>query len=156
MTTLVCFWFHSLLLPWWHFIPKYKICPLRLAKGGPWNAVCPTTTIALSLIAYSYSRIIPSGCAAKPLSTLAGITAGWRSSWCVPSNWCNFDLRKEIEGFISSYVMTQKYISVLFLPSEAVCCPIVSPCKCASASCNPMNIHWHSVQGPGEQEPAGD
>lgn len=32
-------------------IKKYIICPLRLAKGGPWNAVCPTT-MALSLIAY--------------------------------------------------------------------------------------------------------
>lgn len=33
---------------------------------------------------------------------------------CVPSNWCNFDLTKEIEGFITTYVMTQKYISALF------------------------------------------
>lgn len=33
---------------------------------------------------------------------------------CVPSNWCNFDLRKEIEGFIATYVMTQKYNGALF------------------------------------------
>lgn len=33
---------------------------------------------------------------------------------CVPSNWCNFDLTKEIEGFITTYVMTEKYISALF------------------------------------------
>lgn len=32
-------------------IKEYIICPLRLAKGRPWNAVCPTT-MALSLIAY--------------------------------------------------------------------------------------------------------
>lgn len=60
---------------------------------------------------------------------------------CVPSNRCNFDLRKEIEGFITTYVMTQKYNSALFLSSEAVCCPIVSSCKCASASCNPVYLH---------------
>ncbi len=33
---------------------------------------------------------------------------------CVPSNWCNFDLRKEIEGFISTYVMARKYNSAFF------------------------------------------
>lgn len=36
---------------------------------------------------------------------------------CVPSNRCNFDLRKEIEGFIATYIMTQKYNSALF-PSQ--------------------------------------
>lgn len=54
---------------------------------------------------------------------------------CVPSNWCNFDLRREIEGFIRTYVMTQKYnIALLRLRRDSLC-------KCVSACCNPMYLH---------------
>lgn len=70
MTTLVCSLFHSLLLPWRHFIPKYIICPLSLPKGGPWNAVRPTYNYGL-ISNCLFLRIIPNGCAAKPLSTLS-------------------------------------------------------------------------------------
>lgn len=34
-----------------HVFPSRNRCPLRLVKGGRWNALCPTT-MALSLIAY--------------------------------------------------------------------------------------------------------
>lgn len=88
-----------------------------------------------------FLRIILNGCAAKPLSTLSWDYSSFEASGshvCVPSNWCNFDLRKEIEGFISTYVMTAVHF---FLSGGAVCCPIVSLCKCANASCNPMYLH---------------
>lgn len=43
-------WFVSCSAPA-HVFPSRNRCPLRLAQGGPWNALCPTT-MALSLIAY--------------------------------------------------------------------------------------------------------
>ncbi len=78
---------------------------------------------------------------------------------CVPSNWCNFDLRNEIEGFISTYIMTEKYSSAHFPLQQcsllfsvqssvhtSVPVPLVIPC---------IYTHWCSVQDPGEQEPEG-
>lgn len=48
--------------------------------------------------------------------------------------------------------MTQKYNSALFLSVEAVCCP----CKCASASCNPVYLHPLALcTSLEEQEPEG-
>lgn len=62
--------FHFPLLPWQHFISKCIICPLGLLEGGPWNAVRPTYGYGL-ISNCLFLRIIPNGCAAKPLSTLS-------------------------------------------------------------------------------------
>lgn len=104
-----------------------------------WNTVHPTYNCGL-ISNCLFLRIIPNGCAAKPLSTLHQDYSMLKLTvlMYVPSNWCNFDLRKEIEGFIGD-VMTEKYNGALF-PSP-VCRPIVRLRKCASASCNPVYLH---------------
>lgn len=64
----------------------------------------------------------------------------------------SFDLTGEIEGFVSTYVMTRKYNGALFLLSVAALrCPIVSRSQCASIPHNP--VCSHPLQKSGEQEP---
>lgn len=154
MTALVCFLFHSLLLPWQHLFSKY-VSP-RLPKGGPWNAVCPTYNYGL-ISNCLFLRIIPNGCAAKPLSTLSRDYSSFKRAvlmYVSPATGAILIWGRRLRD-LSVNTERQRNTTVhFFLSSEAVCCPIVSPCKCANASCNPMYLHPLALCiRPGEQEP---
>lgn len=153
---MVCFPFHSLLLPWQHFIPKYIICPLRLPEGGPWNAARPTYSYGL-ISNCLFLRIIPNGCAAKPLSTLSwdygslraavlmyvspatGAILIWGGDWGIYQY-----IRNDTEIQQRTFSSPTRQFAVQSSVCASVPVPLVIPC---------IYTHWNSVQGPGEQEP---
>lgn len=76
-----------------------------------------------------FLRIMPNGCTVKPPSNWSQ-DYGAFESYSVPSNWCNFDLRKEIEGFVATYI-NDRNTAVYFFWSNHQC----------TVSCNPMYLH---------------
>lgn len=70
MTTLVCFLFPLPIVTLSTCSQNTLHCPQRLLKGEPWNAICLTYNYGL-ISNCLFLRIIPNGCAAKPLATLS-------------------------------------------------------------------------------------